>query len=90
LSAALVGTSANGGDVKGANNGGNGGDGGKVVLAGATIGGSVSSGNTASIDQENSQVIAVVPVAIQKASTNYNAFAHDIGNTSLGCGCTGT
>jgi hypothetical protein len=61
-------------------NGGNGGDGGSAFIAKASISsGDTSSANVALISQKNSQSIVLVPIAVQKASADYDAFTHSLG-----------
>jgi hypothetical protein len=44
------------------------------VVVAKSIGGDTSSSNSAYIDQTNKQAIVQVPIAVQRASAEYNAF----------------
>jgi hypothetical protein len=74
-SGAVSGAASVGGSAIGTGNGGNGGDGGAAVVTNPSIGGDTSSGNLALVGQSNHQSITQVPVSVQFASSQYNAFA---------------
>ena len=65
-----------GGDAKGNGNGGSGGDGGDAFIAKASLGGDVSSRNSADVSQTTVQAIVPVSVAVQHASADYSALDH--------------
>jgi hypothetical protein len=66
--------SADGGKIVGAGNGGEGGNGGSAEVEKASIGGDTTSTNVAIVKQSNEQKIVLIPIAVQKASTRFNAF----------------
>jgi hypothetical protein len=77
LSGAGAGSASLGGAAIGDGNGGGGGNGAPATVTNPSFGGDTSSGNLAIVAQVNHQSITQVPVSVQFASSEYNAFSHN-------------